>query len=116
MAEQKPSVVPALIVHSINGSKQVIQLDATNVTDFVVKQNGKSLMVNSPEARISGVRSISFSMVAEEEITTAMEDTENPIVRSVEKLVHDGQVIIRLQTQNGSILEYNIQGNQITTK
>ena len=112
MAEQ--SLVPAMIVYGTDGNKQVVQLDATNVTDLVVLQSGKSLSVDIPESQISGVRSISFSMVKVDE--TAVENTENPIVRSVEKIVRDGQVIIRLQTQNGAILEYNIQGNQITTK
>ena len=114
MAEQ--SLVPAMIVYGTDGNKQVVQLDATNVTDLVVLQAGKSLSVDIPESKISGVRNIVFAMVAAEEIPTAVEDTENPIVRSVEKVVRDGQVIIRLQTQNGAILEYNIQGNQITTK
>ena len=114
MAEQ--SLVPAMIVYGTDGNKQVVQLDATNVTDLVLLQDGKSLSVDIPESKISGVRSISFSMVKEGEILTAVENTENPIVRSVEKILRDGQVIIRLHTQNGAILEYNIQGNQITTK
>ena len=112
MAEQ--SLVPAMIVYGTDGNKQVVQLDATNVTDLVVLQSGKSLSVDIPESQICGVRSISFSMVKVDE--TAVENTENPIVRSVEKIVRDGQVIIRLQTQNGVTIEYNIQGNQITTK
>ena len=112
LAEQPK--VPAMIVYGTDGNKQVVQLDATNVTDLVVLQSGKSLSVDIPESQISGVRSISFSMVKVDE--TAVENTENPIVRSVEKVVRDGQVIIRLQTQNGATIEYNIQGNQITTK
>ena len=114
MAEQ--SMVPAMIVYGTDGNKQVVQLDATNVTDLVILQDGKSLQVDVPEAQKSGVRSITFAMVNASEIPTAVEDTENPIVRSVEKVVRDGQVIIRLQTQNGAIIEYSIQGNQITTK
>ena len=112
MAEQ--NLVPAMIVYGTDGNKQVVQLDATNVTDLVVLQSGKSLSVDIPESQISGVRSISFSMVKVDE--TAVEDTETLLLRSVEKVVRDGQVIIRLLTENGAILEYNIQGNQITTK
>ena len=112
MAEQ--NLVPAMIVYGTDGNKQVVQLDATNVTDLVVLQAGKSLSVDIPESQISGVRSISFSMVKVDE--TAVEDTETLLLRSVEKVVRDGQVIIRLLTENGAILEYNIQGNQITTK
>ena len=112
MAEQ--SLVPAMIVYGTDGNKQVVQLDATNVTDLVVLQSGKSLSVDIPESQISGVRSISFSMIMVDE--TAVEDTETTLIRSVEKVVRDGQVIIRLLTEKGAILEYNIQGNQITTK
>ena len=113
MAEQ--SLVPAMIVYGTDGSKQVVQLDATNVTDLVVLQNGQSLQVDIPEAQKNGIRSITFAMVSEDE-QNSIENTEKPLVRSVEKVLRNGQVIIRLQMQNGTILEYNIQGNQITNK
>lgn len=115
MAEATPSVVPAMIVHGTDGNKQVVQLDATDVTDLVVLQTGLSLSVNIPEAQISGVQSIIFAMVAAGEIT-AIESTEAPIVRGVEKVLRGGQMILRLQMQNGTILEYDIQGNQINYK
>ena len=115
MAEAKPSVVPAMIVHGTDGGRQVVQLDATDVTDLVVLQNGQSLSIDVPEAQISGVQSIIFAMVAAAEIT-AIESTEAPIVRGVEKVLREGQMILRLQMQNGTILEYNIQGNQIINK
>lgn len=115
MAEATPSVVPAMIVHGTDGNKQVVQLDATDVTDLVILQTGQSLSVNIPEAQISGVQSIIFAMVAAAEIT-AIESTEAPIVRGVEKVLRGGQVILRLQMQNGTILEYDIQGNQINYK
>lgn len=116
MAESKPSVVPAMIVHGVDGSRQVLQLDATDVSDLIVLQTGQSLSVNIPESQVSGVRSIIFAMVAADEIPTAIESTETPIVRSVEKVVREGKAIIRLQMQNGTILEYDIQGNQLTNK
>ena len=115
MAEATPSVVPAMIVHGTDGNKQVVQLDATDVTDLVILQTGQSLSVDIPEAQISGVQSIIFAMVAAAEIT-AIESTEAPIVRGVEKVLRGGQVILRLQMQNGTILEYDIQGNQINYK
>ena len=114
MAEANPSVVPAMIVQSTDGGRQVVKLDATDVTDLVVLQDGQSLSVDIPESQISGVRSIIFAMVDASEITSAIESAEAPIVRGVEKVLRDGQVILRLQTQNGTILEYDIQGNQIT--
>lgn len=116
MAESKPLVVPAMIVHGTDGSRQVLHLDATDVSDLIVLQTGQSLSVNIPESQVSGVRSIIFAMVAADEIPTAIESTETPIVRSVEKVVREGQVIIRLQMQNGAIHEYDIQGNQLTNK
>ena len=116
MAESKPLVVPAMIVHGVDGSRQVLQLDATDVSDLIVLQTGQSLSVNIPESQVSGVRSLIFAMVAEDKIPTAIESTETPIVRSVEKVVREGKAIIRLQMQNGTILEYDIQGNQLTNK
>jgi hypothetical protein len=117
MAESKPSVVPAMIVHGMDGSRQVLQLDATDVSDLIILQAGQSLSVDIPEAQVSGVRSIIFAMVAAaDDIPTAIECTETPLVRSVEKVVREGKVIIRLQIQNGTILEYDIQGNQLTNK
>lgn len=116
MAESKPSVVPAMIVHGMDGSRQVLQLDATDVSDLIVLQTGQSLSVNIPESQVNGVRSIIFAMIAADEIPNAIESTETPIVRSVEKVVREGKVIIRLQMQNGAIYEYDIQGNQLTNK
>ncbi len=112
----RASVVPAMIVHGTNGQKQVVQLAATEVTDLVVLQSGQSLQVNIPEAEVSGVRSLTFAMVEAEEIETAVERTESPLIRNVEKVVRDGQVLIRLQTENGSVIEYDVRGNRITMK
>ena len=116
MSAETPSLVPAMIVHGVDGSRQVLQLDATDVSDLIVLQTGQSLSVNIPESQVSGVRSLIFAMVAEDKIPTAIESTETPIVRSVEKVVREGKAIIRLQMQNGTILEYDIQGNQLTNK
>ena len=116
MAESKPSVVPAMIVHGMDGSRQVLHLDATDVSDLIVLQTGQSLSVNIPESHVSGVRNIIFAMIAADEIPTAIESTEPTIVRSVEKVVREGKIIIRLQMQNGAIHEYDIQGNQLTNK
>ena len=115
VSAETPSLVPAMIVHGTNGSRQVLQLDATDVSDLIVLQTGQSLSVDIPESQVSGVRSIVFAMVSTDEIS-AIESTETPIVRSVEKVVREGQVVIRLQVQNGTILEYNMQGNQLTNK
>lgn len=114
MAEPKPSDVPAMIVYGTDGSRQVIRLATTEVTDFVVLQNGQSLSVDIPEGKVNNVRSIRFAMVDKED--TALENTDGHLVRGVEKVVLDGQVFIRLQMPDGGVIEYNIQGNQISTK
>ena len=116
MAEPEQSIVPAMIVYCTDGSRRVVALADTDVTDLIVLQTGQSLSVDIPESQNSGVRSITFAMVAAEEIPTTIESIDNTIVRGVEKIVRDGQIFIRLQTQNGTILEYDIHGNQITTK
>lgn len=116
MMAQTPSLVPAMIVHGTDGQKQVVGLNDTNVTDLVVLQNGNSLSVDIPEAQINGIRSIAFAMVEASEIPTDVESTEDTLVRSVEKVLRDGQVFIRLQTKNGGIIEYDIRGNKVITK
>lgn len=112
-AEQ--TFVPAMIVHGTDGSLQVVELDATNITDLVVLQSGQSLSVEIPEAQISGIRSISFAMVDVGEVPTDIERTENTLVRSVEKVLRDGQVFIRLKMHDGTTMEYDIRGNQVLT-
>ena len=112
----RAAVVPAMIVHGTNGQKQVVQLGATDVTDLMVLQSGQSLSVDIPEAQLSGVRSLTFAMVEASEISTAVENAESPIIRSVEKVLRDGQVFIRLHTENGSVIEYDVRGNRITMK
>ena len=113
MAEQSPSLVPAMIIYDTNGVKNVVQLDVTNLTDLIILQDSASLAVDIPESSISGVRSITFAMVTIEEIQNGIESAENPIVRSVEKVLRDGQVFIRLLLHDGSTLEYDIRGNKI---
>ncbi|MBQ7631412.1 MAG: hypothetical protein IJS82_01435 [Paludibacteraceae bacterium] len=113
-AEQ--SLVPAMIVNGTDGSRQVVQLDATDISDLVIHATTQAMTVDIPEAQTTGVRSITFAMVAVETIPTSIDNTDTPRIQGVEKVMRDGQVIIRLQLQNGAIIEYDIHGNQITTK
>ena len=116
MAESQPSVVPAMIVHGTDGGRKVVQLEDTDVTDLVVLQIGQSLSVNIPESELSGVKSITFAMIRVDETATATENTCPHIVHSIEKMIRDGQVILRLQMQNGANVEYDIHGNKIINK
>ncbi len=115
-AQTLSSLVPAMIVHSTDGNRQVVKLDATDVTDLVVLQNGQSLSVDVPEAQLSGIRSITFAMVEASEVPTGIERTENTLVEGVEKIMRDGQVIIRLRMHNGAIIDYDVRGNKVTNK
>lgn len=112
MAET-PSLVPAMIVHGTNGSRQVVPLETTAVTDLVVLQNGQTLSVDISGTQISGIKSIAFAMVESSEVPTDIGQAENTLVRSVEKIMRDGQVILRLHMQNGALVEYDMRGNKV---
>ena len=115
VSAETPSLVPAMIVYGTDGSRQVVELDATNVTDLILLQHGQSLSVDIPEAQINGIRSISFSMVDSGDMPSDVERAEGTLVRSVEKMMRDGQVILRLHTQDGGVVEYDIRGNKVIT-
>ena len=115
VSAETPSLVPAMIVYGTDGSRQVVELDATNVTDLIVLQHGQSLSVDIPEAQINGIRSISFSMVDSGDLPSDVERAEDTLVRSVEKIMRDEQVILRLHTQDGGVVEYDIRGNKVIT-
>ena len=110
---QTPSLVPAMIVHGTNGSRQVMPLETTAVTDLVVLRNGQTLSVDISGTQISGIKSIAFAMVESSEVPTDIGQAENTLVRSVEKIMRDGQVILRLHMQNGTLVEYDMRGNQV---
>ena len=112
MAET-PSLVSAMIVHSTNGSRQVMPLETTAVTDLVVLRNGQTLSVDISGTQISGIKSIAFAMVESSEVPTDIGQAENTLVRSVEKIMRDGQVILRLHMQNGALVEYDMRGNKV---
>lgn len=108
-------LVPAMIVHGSNGVRQVVQLDATDVTDLVVLQNGQSLSVDIPEKIVSGIRAITFAMIDASDVPTAIKSAETTLVEGVEKILHDGQVLIRLRKHDGAIIDYDVRGNKIVT-
>lgn len=112
MAET-PSLVPAMIVHGTNGSRQVVPLETTAVTDLVVLRSGQTLSVDISGTQISGIKSIAFAMVESSEVPTDIGEAENTLVRSVEKIMRDGQVILRLHMQNGALVEYDMRGNKV---
>ena len=69
---QDAELVPAMVVQLADGSKQVVELDYTSVTDFGVLCSKGALAVSVPEADVTGVRSINFAMVKQDEITNSL--------------------------------------------
>ena len=59
---QDANLVPAMVVQLTDGSKQVVELDYTQITDFSVLCSKGTLAVDVPEAKVTGVRSITFAM------------------------------------------------------
>ena len=116
MAQTTPSYVPAMIVYGTDGNKQVVRLEATNVTELIMQETGQSLSLDIPEVQLSGIRTIVFAMVEARETPISIENTEPPLVKGVEKIMRDGQVVIRLQMHDGSILEYDVRGNKVANK
>ena len=116
MAQTTPSLVPAMIVYGTDGNKQVVRLEGTNVTELIMQETGQSLSLAIPEAQLSGIRAIVFAMVEAQETQTPIENTETPLVKGVEKIMRDGQVVIRLQMHDDSIIEYDVRGNKVANK
>ena len=65
---QDAELLPAMVVQMADGSKQVVELDYTSVTDFSVLVSKGSLAVSVPEAEVVGVRSVACAMVNPNEI------------------------------------------------
>jgi hypothetical protein len=113
-ADSIASLVPAMIVQRTDGTRQVIRLEATDVTELMVMQTGGALTVDIPESHLRGVRSITFAMVDKADLTAIENNQQSAIF--CQKVLRDGQVLIRLQMPDGTIIEYDMHGNIITNK
>ncbi len=103
-------LVPAMVVQMMDGSKQVVQLDYTAVTDFSVLCNKGGLAVSVLEADVTGVRSITFSMVKEGDIT-ALEEVQTLEQATSEKVLFNGKLFIRATMPDGKQVWYDVLGN-----
>ena len=103
-------LVPAMVVQMADGSKQVVQLDYTSVKDFSVLCSKGSLAVSVPEADLTGVRSITFSMVKEGDIT-ALEEMQTLEQATLEKVLFNGKLFIRATMPDGKQVWYDVLGN-----
>ena len=107
---QDAELVPAMVVQMADGSKEVVQLDYTSVTDFSVLCSKGSLAVSVPEADVTGVRSIMFAMVNPNEIT-ALEEVSSLDKATTDKVLLNGRLYIRATMPDGKQVWYDVLGN-----
>ena len=110
---QDAELVPAMVVQMADGSKQVVQLDYTSVTDFSVLVSKGALAVSVPEAEVTGVRSITFAMVKQDKITNSLEDVSSLENATTDKVLLNGRLYIRATMPDGKQVWYDILGNPL---
>ena len=108
---QDAELVPAMVVQMADGSKEVVQLDYTSVTDFSVLCSKGSLAVSVPEADLTGVRSINFAMVKQDEITNSLEEVSSLDNATTDKVLLNGRLYIRATMPDGKQVWYDVLGN-----
>ena len=109
---QSSSLVPAMVVQMADGSKQVVELDYTSVTDFSVLCSKGALAVSVPEADVTGVRSITFAMV-EEGTMTSLEEVTSLDNAKTDKVLLNGRLFIRATMPDGKQVWYDVLGNLV---
>ena len=107
---QDAELVPAMVVQMADGSKQVVQLDYTSVTDFSVLVSKGALAISVPEADVTGVRSITFAMVKQDETTTSLEEVSSLEKATTDKVLFNGKLFIRTTMPNGKQVWYDVMG------
>ena len=110
---QDAELVPAMVVQMADGSKQVVQLDYTSVTDFSVLVSKGALAVSVPEAEVTGVRSITFAMVKQDKITNSLEEVSSLENATTDKVLLNGRLYIRATMPDGKQVWYDILGSII---
>ena len=108
---QDANLVPAMVVQLTDGSKQVIELDYTQVTDFSVLVSKASLAVSVPEAEVTGVRSLTFAMVEKDNTTTSLEEVSSLDNATTDKVLLNGRLYIRTTMPDGKQVWYDVLGN-----
>ena len=108
---QDAELVPAMVVQMADGSKQVVELDYTSVTDFSVLVSKGTLAVSVPEAEVAGVRSITFAMVKQDETTTSLEEVTTLEQATSDKVLLNGRLYIRTTMPDGKQVWYDVMGN-----
>ena len=109
---QDAELVPAMVVQMADGSKQVVELDYTSVTDFSVLVSKGTLAVSVPEAEVTGVCSIRFAMVNPNDIT-ALEEVQVLEQATSNKVLLNGRLYIRTTMPDGKQVWYDVMGNLV---
>ena len=110
---QDSELVPAIVVQMANGSKQMVELDYTSVTDFSVLISKGTLAVSVPEAEVTGVRSITFAVVKKDEITTSLEEVSSLDNAATDKVLYNGRLYIRTTMPDGKQVWYDVMGSLV---
>ena len=110
---QDAELVPAMVVQMADGSKQVVELDYTSVTDFSVLVSKGTLAVSVPEAEVAGVRSITFAMVKKDETTTSLEEVSSLDNATTDKVLYNGRLYIRATMPDGKQVWYDVMGSLV---
>ncbi|MBR5574678.1 MAG: hypothetical protein IKW35_09350 [Paludibacteraceae bacterium] len=110
---QDSELVPSVVVQMADGSKQVVQLDYTSVTDFSVLCSKGSLTVSVPETDVAGVRSITFAMVKQDDTTTILEEVSSLDKAKTDKVLLNGKLFIRATMPDGKQVWYDVMGLKV---
>ena len=107
-----PKLVPAMVVHDIDGSRHVVPLEGTSVAEVIMHTTAGAITVEIPEATRSGVRCVVFAMV---DISTSIDKIEATDIpqRKVEKILHEGNVYIHIQMPDGTEEWYDLSGRPV---
>ena len=109
---QDAELVPAMVLQMADGTEQVVELDYTSVTDFSVLCSKGSLAMSVPEADVAGVRSITFAMVKQEDVT-ALEEVSALDKATTDKVLLNGRLFIRATGRDGKQVWYDVLGNLV---
>ena len=110
---QDAELVPTMVVQMADGSKQVVELDYTSVTDFSVLVSKGPLAVSVPEADVAGVRSITFAMVKQDDITNSLEEVSSLENATTDKVLYNSRLYIRATMPDGKQVWYDVLGNLV---
>jgi hypothetical protein len=69
--------------------------------------------VSVPEADVTGVRSITFAMVKQDEITNSLEEATSLDKATTDKVLLNGRLYIRATGRDGKQVWYDVMGNLV---